>query len=89
MTCLSTKSLPCERRRATASTWCYADVGSRAAWGLGWADRILDSSVAGQLLDRGLATADDLQRISDAWRTWAADPDGWFSLLHGELLIHV
>lgn len=78
----------CERVGATASTWCYADDESRAAWGLGWADRILDSSVAGQLLDRGLATADDLQRISDAWRTWAADPDGWFSLLHGELLIH-
>ena len=26
-------------------------------------------------------------RIAEAWRTWAAHPDGWFSIPHGEVLI--
>ena len=79
----------CEQVDATASVWCYADDDSRAAWGLGWADRILTSSVADQVLQRNLATPVELREISDAWRAWAADPDGWFTLLHGELIIHV
>lgn len=72
---------------ATASVWCYADDEARAAWGLGLADRILHSAVGAQLVETGLATASDLDEIADAWRHWAAQPDGWFSLLHGELLI--
>ncbi len=79
----------CQRVTATASTWCYADAPARAAWGLGWADRILRSAVGDQLLASGLAEADDLAAIADAWRRWSDDPDGWFSLLHGELIIRV
>ncbi|SRR6478735_5332329 len=79
----------CERVAATASTWCYADDAARAAWGLDWAERILDSSVAEQLLQHELATPDDLLRIADAWRAWAKNQDGWFALLHGEVLISV
>jgi hypothetical protein len=51
-----------------------------------WTDRILDSAFATQLLDEGRATQDDLQAISDAWRTWTDDPDAWITLLHGEIL---
>lgn len=75
------------RVTATASVWCYADEESRAAWGVGWAERILHSAVAEQLLAAGLAEASELEKIADAWRTWAAAEDGWFTLLHGELLI--
>jgi hypothetical protein len=51
-----------------------------------WADRVLSSDMAQTALRTGAATRDDLQRISDAWRQWAADPDGWISLLHAELI---
>ena len=54
-----------------------------------WADRIVSSDIAGQLLGSGLATADELRQIAAAWQDWAAEPDGWFSLLHGEILIRV
>jgi hypothetical protein len=27
-----------------------------------------------------------LQEIAAAWRRWAEHPDGWFALLHGEIL---
>ncbi|MFT3860329.1 methyltransferase domain-containing protein [Micropruina sp.] len=77
------------RVTATASVWCYADDESRTAWGLGWADRIVHSAVASQSLAAGLATPTVLNEIANAWRTWAATPDGWFTLLHGELLIRV
>ncbi len=74
---------------ATSSTWCYADPESRAAWGEGWADRILHSAIATQLTASGLASAGELTEIAEAWRDWASQDDGWISLLHGELLIHV
>ena len=45
-----------------------------------------DSALTKQALDSGYATEADLQDISDAWRTWAAAPDGWVTLLHGEIL---
>lgn len=72
-----------------ASTWCYADPASRGEWGSMWAERITGSAIAEQLLSSGPATADDLDGIANAWREWAAEPDGWISILHGEILIHV
>ncbi|MEL5991170.1 class I SAM-dependent methyltransferase [Microbacterium phosphatis] len=74
---------------ATSSTWCYATPDEREWWGGMWAERILSSAIARQLLDAGLATPTDLQEISAGWRAWAAHPDGWFSLLHGELICRV
>ncbi|MEJ1088179.1 class I SAM-dependent methyltransferase [Microbacterium sp. Mu-80] len=71
---------------ATASTWCYATPEERAWWGGMWADRILESALAHQLQRDGLATRDQLQQISDAWRSWADDGDGWYLVPHGEVL---
>ena len=74
---------------ATSSTWCYADDDSRAVWGSMWADRIVGTAIAGQLLASGAATREELEAIAESWRAWAADPDGWISLVHGELVIRV
>lgn len=70
----------------TASIWCYASPAQREWWGGLWADRILDSSIAQQALDTGHADADELADISLAWREWASHPDGWFAIMHGEIL---
>jgi SAM-dependent methyltransferase len=75
--------------RASSSTWCYADAAGRAEWGGMWAERIVSSAIAGQLLSSGLASTTELEQIAAAWRDWAAAPDGWFSVLHGEILISV
>jgi len=74
---------------ATASTWCYATADDRAWWGGMWADRILESALARQLVDSDLATGGDLQDISDAWKRWADDGDGWFLVPHGEIIARV
>ncbi|MFT4258527.1 class I SAM-dependent methyltransferase [Microbacterium sp.] len=71
---------------ATASTWCYAAQEERRWWGGLWADRILESALARQLVDSGMATRADLDEISAAWRRWADDGDGWFLLPHGEII---
>jgi ubiquinone/menaquinone biosynthesis C-methylase UbiE len=70
----------------TGSVWCYATPATREWWGGMWADRILHSRLARDLLDLGLATAAQLEEISAAWRAWAAAPDGWLSIPHGEIL---
>lgn len=74
---------------ATASTWCYASPEQRAWWGGMWADRILESALARQLVDSAMATRAELQEISGAWMRWAADGDGWYVVPHGEILCRV
>lgn len=74
---------------ATSSTWCYATPAERAWWGGMWADRIVNSAIARQITDSGLATQMELQEISKAWTKWATDDDGWFSILHGEIICRV
>jgi SAM-dependent methyltransferase len=71
---------------ASSSTWCYASAEDRAWWGGMWAERVVSSSIAVQALESGYATGADLHRLAEAWRAWADEPAGWFSVLHGELI---
>ncbi len=71
---------------ASSSTWCFATDEDRHWWGELWADRMSESAIARQLIDSGLATHDQLMAIAAAWRQWADSDDGWFSVLHGEIL---
>jgi SAM-dependent methyltransferase len=74
---------------ATSSTWCFATPESRAWWGGLWAERITSSALAHQLVREQRTDEAGLATIADAWREWAADPDGWISVPHGELLVRV
>ncbi len=71
---------------ATASVWCYATAEATAWWGESWSHRAVESSFAGQALERGLADADELASIARAWRDWGSDPGAWFTMTHGEIL---
>jgi len=71
---------------AGSSTWCFATPQDRAWWGGLWADRVVDSALARQAVDLGLATRDELRTLAEGWRRWSEQDDGWFSVLHGELL---
>jgi SAM-dependent methyltransferase len=73
---------------ATSSTWCFATPEARAWWGGMWADRVTGSALAEQLARDGLGRQ-DLRDLADAWLAWAADPDGWISIPHGELVIRI
>jgi len=71
---------------ASASVWCFATDASRSWWGGLWADRVRSSALATQLVEYDLCAPEDLEDLAGAWRAWSADPDGWFVVLHGEVL---
>ena len=74
---------------ATSSTWCFATPETRVWWGGMWADRVTGTALGEQLLAEGRATADELAAVAAAWHAWAADPDGWISVHHGEVVARV
>jgi ubiquinone/menaquinone biosynthesis C-methylase UbiE len=70
----------------TSSTWTFAQPDDRRWWGSLWADRVEQSSFAQQAIDYGLSDAAELASIAAAWRRWIEQPDGFFAVLHGEVL---
>ncbi len=74
---------------ASSSAWRFDAPEDRAWWGGTWAERVTASTFAEQAVALGLADATALERIADAWRRWAAAPDGWFTVPHGEILCRV
>lgn len=73
----------------SSSNWTYATPREREWWGGLWADRTAKSSYAARAVDGGYATASDLEKIAEGWRTWAAHQDGWFAVVNGEILCRV
>jgi ubiquinone/menaquinone biosynthesis C-methylase UbiE len=71
---------------AGASLWCFATAEDRAWWTGLWAERVVASALADQAVTYGLATRDDLERMAAAWRRIGDADDGWFTVLHGEIL---
>lgn len=69
-----------------ATLWVFESPEDRAWWGGLWAERVVASSFATTAIDRGFATRGELNSISDAWKAWASDEDGWLAMPHGELL---
>lgn len=75
----------CSDVTPSASVWCYATDADRAHWGGTWAQRAVKSGFAEVARAEGIAD-ERLAAISQAWRRWAADPDGWITLTHGEII---
>lgn len=73
----------------TVDTWLYADPAGRTWLGSTWAERVVSSSLATQAVETGLASTAELDQLANGWRTWADDPNGWFVMVHGELIIGV
>ena len=73
------------RVQASASTWCYATPELRAWWGGTWAERCR-SSFGPRAVELGLAGPDELEEMARAWQQWAEADDGWFVVVHGEVL---
>ena len=70
----------------SAGVWCYATPQDRTWWAGLWAERAVASNFAQQAIEHGLADEVALEELADAWRAWGEEPDGWFAVLHGEVL---
>ncbi|KAJ7511859.1 methyltransferase type 11 [Mycena galericulata] len=75
--------------KCSSSTWCYSTPEEVAWWGSSWSDRVLSSAFATGALERGFATQETLENMSQAWKNWGSQPDAWFGLMHGEILCTV
>lgn len=75
--------------RTTASLWNFSDAADREWWGSMWEARVLQSAFAADAMGKGLATQDELEAISRAWRAWADSEEGWLALPHGEIVATV
>lgn len=73
----------------SATVWCFATDEDRQWWGGLWADRVRSSSLAEQAVAYGIATEDELRSYAEAFTAWASDPDSWFLVPNGELLIRI
>ena len=71
---------------ASSSSWCFSTPEEREWWSESWGGRMVASSVAEHAVEGGHATREELQRIYEGWKAWAAADDGWFSLTHGEII---
>ncbi|NYF99089.1 methyltransferase domain-containing protein [Janibacter cremeus] len=75
--------------RAGASLWCYADDDARAWWGGQWQQRAVESNFHDEVLAQGLGDEVTIAEVVDGWRAWTDSPDGWFVIVHGEVLARV
>jgi len=75
-----------DRVTAGASSWVFAEEADRRWWADLWADRTTKSSTAAQYVEKGFASVEDLHAVAEAWHTWAEQDDGWFNVVHGEIL---
>ena len=73
----------------SASSWCYATPEDRAWWAGLWAERSTSSDFAHQAVAHGLADDVALEHLAAAWLAWGRAEDGWFAVLHGEVLARV
>ncbi|WP_369183227.1 methyltransferase domain-containing protein [Streptomyces sp. Y1] len=71
---------------ASATTWTFATPERRDWWGGMWADRVTGTAFGRTAVERGFADRAELERIAAGWREWSAAGDGWFAMLHGEIL---
>lgn len=72
---------------ASAATWCFATPEDRAWWGASWANRTTEGPFAERAVQLNLASPQELAQISGAWLDWSTEADGWFTVVHAELLI--
>lgn len=69
-----------------AGVWCYATPEDRSWWGALWAERCVESNFAVQAKESALADDVALEQLAQDWLRWAEEPDGWFTIVNGEVL---
>ncbi|PWC04118.1 methyltransferase domain-containing protein [Agromyces badenianii] len=71
---------------ATGTAWVFATDLEREWWGGSWAERATESQFAAHAIESGHSNVEELRRVAEAWRAWAADADGWLLMPHGEII---
>ncbi|RDL37847.1 UbiE methyltransferase [Venustampulla echinocandica] len=76
--------------KCSAGTWCFRTKDERDYIGGSMADRVLPGTKWGDIaVQKEICTKEDLEAMSRMWREWVDDEDGWFAILHGEIVCSV
>lgn len=76
-----------ESVKCSAGSWCFRTEEERRVWGGGFAERcgeggaFFENAVGG-----GFAGREEVEGMERAFREWVVDEDGWFGVLHGEII---
>jgi ubiquinone/menaquinone biosynthesis C-methylase UbiE len=70
----------------SSSVWTFTTDDDRSWWAATWSERMLSTRVGKRALELGLATPEELDDMAEAFAAWARRPEGWFSVLHGEVI---
>jgi len=74
------------RIQKSAGNWCFSTPEERRYWGGTMAARTTGSGFATVAVEGGHATKEELEDIAKGWKDWVEDEDGWFGVMHGEIL---
>jgi ubiquinone/menaquinone biosynthesis C-methylase UbiE len=74
------------RIQRSAGSWCFSSPQERAYWGGSMEERARSSGISKGAVEEGFASKDELEGMAEGWRAWAEDEEGWFGMLHGEIL---
>lgn len=74
--------------KCSVTSWCFSQPAEVQWWSETWQERVVKSSFAQTAVDAQLATQDDLEAISKAWRDWAQDQDAWISIPSAEIICY-
>jgi len=64
-----------------------SDEEARRSWALSWRDRCLHSAFAGQAVDYGVCTRQEMREMARDWEKWSTEPQGVFYYVIGQALI--
>lgn len=70
----------------SAGSWCFSSDEEREYWGGSMAARARSSGFTKMAIDGGFSTKEELERMASGWEEFTQNQDGWFGLLHGEII---
>ncbi|PGH12514.1 hypothetical protein AJ79_04258 [Helicocarpus griseus UAMH5409] len=72
--------------KKSAGAWCFSSPEERRYWGGSMGDRAKSSGFSRMAIKERFASEEELQTISAGWKEFVEAEDGWFGLMHGEIL---
>ncbi|KAF1831843.1 S-adenosyl-L-methionine-dependent methyltransferase [Decorospora gaudefroyi] len=74
---------------ASVAAWTFSTPEERAFWCGLWADRTLQSEYRRKAVEGGYANLEHLEGIAAAWRELEGAEEGWFAVIHGQVVCRV
>ncbi|KAJ5931060.1 hypothetical protein N7466_006553 [Penicillium verhagenii] len=70
----------------SAGTWLFSTPAERNYWGGSMEERARSSGFSRSAVEEGFASVEELEKIANGWKEFVEEVDGWFGLMHGEIL---